>query len=126
MRELRMKKRILIVEDEIVVTTYLEAFFSRTGFDVETAQSISGAREAIERKKPDVVLLDLLLGDEDGLDLLDAIKTEWPQLRSIIVTGVAPDDALVEDCRQRGAAGYVTKESTVDHLLMVVQQVIKA
>ena len=112
------------MEDEVVVTTYLAAFFTRTGYEVATAQNMASAEELLNRITPDIVLLDLVLGDEDGLDLLDRIKKDRPQVPVVIVTGVTPDDSIIADCQGRGAAGYVTKESTVDHLLMVVRRVL--
>ena len=65
-----MKAQILVVDDERLIRTTLERALPTLGHQVEAADSAAGARAALARKRFDLVVLDLKLGDGSGLDVL--------------------------------------------------------
>ena len=71
-----MRTRILVVEDEPTISEPLAESLGRDGFEAEVAATLAGAREAIRREAPDLVLLDVMLPDGDGRDLAREIRKE--------------------------------------------------
>src|SRR5262245_53235622 len=60
--------RVLVVDDEPIVREVLARYLSRDGFDVDTAEDGEGALEAVDRERPDLIVLDLMLPKVDGLE----------------------------------------------------------
>jgi two-component system response regulator RegX3 len=69
-----MRTRILVVEDESTISEPLAESLEREGFEAQVAATLVGAREAIRRELPDLVLLDVMLPDGDGRDLAREIR----------------------------------------------------
>src|SRR5207248_2727820 len=78
--------RVLIIDDERPVLMTLEALLKRHGYQVETAPTGAQGLKVLKSKSPTLVLLDLRLPDADGLEMLDRIKTELPNVQVIILT----------------------------------------
>ena len=81
--------------------------------------------EALERAastRPDVIILDLVLGDEDGLSFLPELCQASPESRVLVLTGVQNPDAHRRAIR-RGAVGIVLKEHAADQLLKAIMKV---
>ena len=79
-----MKKKIFIVEDEEMLSKVLAEQFSVAGFDVEIASDGEKALELLEKSKPDIILLDIILPKINGFDVLKSIK-ENPDTQDIPV-----------------------------------------
>jgi len=71
-----MGTRILLVEDEATISEPLAESLGREGFDAEVAPTLAGAREALSRRAPDLILLDVMLPDGDGRDLAREIRRD--------------------------------------------------
>src|SRR5512145_2220749 len=85
-----MKPRILVVEDERVISEPLAEHLERDGFDTEVAATLAEARAALERAAPDVILLDVMLPDGDGRDLAREVrKTSDVPVIMVTARGVA-------------------------------------
>jgi two-component system, OmpR family, response regulator len=101
-------QRILVVDDEPAIRELLSMICAYEGWDVRTADAGEAALHAVWTDPPDVVLLDVMLPDLDGLTVLRRIHTSVPALPVIMVTArdSAADRAAL---LAAGAAGYVTK-----------------
>ncbi len=82
-----MKHRILVVEDNALNCELLCDWLEAHGHEVLSAEDIAGARQAIEDRPPDAVLLDVQLGDDDGLTLAAWMRKQ-PRFCSIPVIAV--------------------------------------
>src|SRR5437879_11443463 len=78
--------RVLIIDDERPVLMTLEALLQRHGYEVDAAPTASQGVKLLKSKSPSLVLLDLQLPDAHGLEMLDRIKTELPEVQVIILT----------------------------------------
>src|SRR4030095_5102811 len=78
--------RILIIDDERPILMTLEALLERRGYRVDTAPTASQGLKLLKLKSPALVLLDLQLPDAEGLEMLDRIKNEQPDMHVIILT----------------------------------------
>ena len=120
-----MKQEILFVDDEEAIRELLAEFFSRKGYDTRTAATEDEARQAVAAQKPTLVVLDIGLGDSDGLTLLQSIRGGNPELPIMMLTGMGFDHQLLEEALKKGANGYMSKTLSLDHLLLEVRRVLK-
>ena len=103
-----MKNKVLLVDDQEELRSMLSASFKGQGFEVMEAESGERLKALLAGPQPDVALLDLVLPDADGLDLLTVMKREWPETEVIVLTGHGSLDAAVE-ATKRGAFHFQTK-----------------
>jgi len=98
----------------------LRMLLSREGWDVATSVTIAEARQAIAAGAPDVVLLDLMLPDGDGSQILSAIRAANLATRVIVITGVG-DPAWIERVRQLQPLSILFKPIQLRDLLNTIQ-----
>lgn len=105
-----MKKKILLVEDERVLIKMYEETFTRAGFEVESVETAQEGVEMMRKTKPDIVLLDILLPEANGLSLLRQIKDD-PSLSLIPVVAFSnyTDPDTQEEALKLGAKDYIVK-----------------
>jgi two-component system, cell cycle response regulator DivK len=105
-----VKSRILVVEDNPLNSELLCDWLEAKAYEVHSVENIAAARVAIETKEPDVVLLDVQLGDEDGLALAEWMR-EQPSLRRVPVIAVTAHAMVTEQQRflQAGCNACVSK-----------------
>ena len=119
-------KKIIIVEDQPDVADLLEEILSVDGYQVVKIHSSGGALSVIRTENPDVVLLDIMMPDVSGLDVLRFMRRE-PQLQQIPVVIVSAK-TLSSDIRtglDAGATAYLTKPVDVNKLRETVAEVIR-
>src|SRR2546421_282894 len=103
-----MKHKILLVDDQAELRSLLAENFKTRGYEILEASDGATAKSLFTGPQPDVVLLDLKLPDADGLDVLSAIKRNWPETEVIVLSGYGTLDAAVE-ATKRGAFHFQTK-----------------
>ncbi len=116
--------RILLVDDHKVVRLGLRALLESEP-DLEVAGEAGTAAEGIQQAghlQPDVVLMDLRLPDHNGVDACRQIRRRWPEIQVLILTSY-PNEDLVLEAIESGAAGYVLKDSDTLDLLRAVRAV---
>lgn len=89
---------------------------------VATAMSGAQALTLFEQRCPEIVLLDLSMPDRDGMEVLNDLKTHFPEIRVIMLT-VHDDLPSIQECLRRGAMGYVLKINGKDELLHAILEV---
>jgi DNA-binding NtrC family response regulator len=119
-----MKQHILVVDDEAPVLELLSSYFKKHGYEVSTANSAADALHLIGEKTFNLVLLDVLLADTDGLEALTQIKTAQPRLPVLVMTGIGFDEELLQEAVQKGASAFVSKTSPLDQLLVEVHRTL--
>ncbi len=115
---------LMIVDDHVVIRSGLRMLIEYDQHMQVVAQAGNKA-EALERaasSRPDVIILDLVLGDEDGLSFLPELCQASPTSRVLVLTGVQNPDAHRRAIR-RGAMGIVLKEHAADQLLKAIKKV---
>jgi len=116
--------RILLVDDHEVVRLGLGTLLEDVPDTLVVGEAGTGkeALEACQRLAPDLVLLDIRLPDQSGLDVCRQINQRWPQTKVIILTSFV-DDAMVADAILAGATGYVLKQVGNQELLRAIEAV---
>lgn len=119
-------QRILIVEDEHAIRGLLAFLLRPAGYEVLEADSALTAIDSVSGQRPDLVLLDRMLPDMDGLKVLKIWRTEasTSRLPVILVSARATEADRVEGL-QAGADDYITKPFSRDELLARVQSLLR-
>jgi DNA-binding NtrC family response regulator len=118
-----MKARLLVVEDEAYVRDSLAALLTRRGFVVTTAASVEEVVAERRQEGIDLVVSDLKLPGESGLDLVRRLAGDGPPV--VVLTGHGTVTSAVE-CMRQGAADYLLKPVDPEELLLVVERALAA
>jgi NtrC-family two-component system response regulator AlgB len=116
--------RILVVDDEPNIRRTLRIALEADGHTVDEAASGPGAVRQAERQACDVALVDLRLGNESGLDLLETLRQGHPRLAGIVITAHA-SVATAVDAMRRGAFDYLPKPFTPDQVRAALERVVR-
>ena len=121
-----MSKRILIVEDELDLRSTLEFKFKSEGYTVESVSKGKDALAALSRKKPDLILLDLMLPDMSGLDICKKVRNS-PDDHDVSIIMLTAKGEEVDRVLgfELGADDYVVKPFSVRELALRVSTVLK-
>ena len=117
-------RRVLIIDDERPVLMTLEALLNRHGYRVDTAGTASQGVKLLKSNLPSLVLLDLQLPDAHGLEMLDRIKTELPDVQVIILTAHDSLHNAIESIK-RGAFHFISKPYAPEELLSLVENALE-
>src|SRR5437762_660186 len=112
---MRQPATILVVDDERAVRMMLEAALRAQGYRVQSAGSGGDARDLLTGEEFDVVLLDLQLGDTDGIEILREIKQSWPATEVILLTAHGSINSAISALRH-GAFDYLLKPAQVQDI----------
>ena len=115
--------RILIVDDEPRMRDSLKSLLSSQDYEISTANSGQEALDLLSKQDFDVALLDIVMPDMSGHQLMDHINVRNPDTLVIVITGHATLDSAV-DALRRGAYDYVRKPFDYDELLKRVQNAL--
>ncbi|MDA0367007.1 MAG: sigma-54 dependent transcriptional regulator [Proteobacteria bacterium] len=122
-----MARDILIVDDEADIRESLSGILSDEGYAARTATDSRTALLALEQHELTLVVLDIWLENSelDGLELLGVIRSEYPNLPVIMISGHGNIETAVSAIK-RGAYDFVEKPFAADRLLLVVSRAIEA
>lgn len=117
-----IRKRILIVDDDPTYVAALARALELSGYEVATADNGARAKEVLDREIPDVILLDILMPELDGLRLLRILKEEKCPCPVLVVTSVSKRTTYVE-AMVAGATDVLVKPFSFPHLLKKLETV---
>lgn len=117
-------KEILIVDDDDEVRENLEEILNDDGYSTQTAVSALDALDKVSKKKFEVILLDYMMPDKTGLDILSELKRANPKSKIIMITAFATIENAV-DAIKKGANEYISKPFKIDQLLVLIRQVLE-
>lgn len=116
--------RVLVTDDHPIAREGVCALLS-TEADIEVAGQAKNGREAIaleERLQPDVILMDLVMPEIDGIEAIRRITARNPKARILVLTSFAADDKVFPAIKA-GALGYLLKDSSPEELISAIRQV---
>ena len=104
------RRRVLVVDDDPEIVTFLATLLELEGIDSTVATSAAAALEKLEHTVPHLVLLDIAMPDRDGLDLCRALKKD-PRTRNVpvFVVSARPGKDVVERALAAGAEEFIRK-----------------
>jgi NarL family two-component system response regulator LiaR len=116
--------RILIVDDHTIVRKGLRALLAEME-DIQVVGEASNGREAIKQAEsltPDVILMDLVMPEGDGIEAIRYISTHQPKARILVLTSFIADDKVFPAIKA-GALGYLLKDSDPEDLIRSIRQI---
>ncbi len=116
--------RILVVDDEAVVVNSVRKTYERRGFLVDSAFNSKNAISKAQSSKYHLVIVDMKLGSENGLDLIPKLKKVSPDSAVIVLTGFASIESAIESVR-KGADDYLAKPFTPEELYSITEKNLK-
>jgi len=111
---------VLIVDDERSMRDFLKILLEKEGHEVSTANSGASALETLNKHSFDVIVSDIRMPGMTGIQLLETVKEQSPELPVILITAFAsPDDAVL--AMKNGAFDYISKPFNVDEIKSVIE-----
>ena len=120
---MKIRDRIMIVEDEKSITGFIKAILNSNGYDAMVAQSGGEALTMISSHCPDLVILDLGLPDMDGAEIITKVRS-WTQLPIIVVSARGNEQDKVS-ALEIGADDYITKPFGAAELLARIRVALR-
>ncbi len=119
------KRRIIVVDDHPIVRRGLALTIGQEP-DLEVcgeAADVSEALRQMEDCQPDIIVIDISLGGEDGIELIDYVKSRWPSVK-ILVCSAHDEETFAGRVLRAGAMGYVSKREGIPKIVEAIRQVL--
>jgi DNA-binding NarL/FixJ family response regulator len=119
------KTRVLVVDDHQMIRRGLSALMGQEK-SLTIVASVGSATEALDaaRREPfDLAVVDISLGQTDGIELTRRLKREWPAL-TVLILSMHDEDVYVGRARSAGASGFVPKQDAGEELLPAIANVM--
>jgi len=118
------KKTIFIVDDDKSILRVLTRILQKKGYNTETAGTGTEALEKAKNQSFDLALIDLMLPDLNGLDLMTELTAMQPKMVKIVISGL-PHERNAANSLDRGADAFLTKPVKPETLLSVIEEKLK-
>ena len=111
--------KILVVDDEIEICELLQIALDMHGHKVVISQSATHAMELMEEQEFDFVIIDMIMPEISGLEMIRIINDRYPKTLTILTTGLQTQDVIIEALRQ-GAYNFVNKPFSLDEINNII------
>jgi DNA-binding NarL/FixJ family response regulator len=119
------RRRLMIVDDHPIVRRGLAELLAREP-DIEVcegADNVADGVTQVEASRPDLVLVDMSLGDSHGIELIAEVSARWPDVKTL-VWSMFDEKMFAERAVRAGAMGYVNKKEPIENVLCAIRQVL--
>jgi two-component system, NtrC family, response regulator len=113
--------RVLVVDDDKAVRAALRVNLEKAGLDVRLASSAEEGLQVLHDHPMDIVLTDVKMPGASGIELLQEVKSRWPDVQVVVMTGQGTVEDAVRAMKQ-GAADYIIKPVSKEELLVVLDK----
>jgi DNA-binding NtrC family response regulator len=118
------QKHVLIVDDEMNVLDIICDVLQGEGYKTTTAQTREEALIILSNSRPNVILLDIGLGKDNGLRFLPEFQAIHPQVPVVVLTGLGYDNDLIREALKQGAAAYFSKDTGIENILPLLNRLL--
>ena len=116
--------KILVVDDERIVCAGCKKILDEAGYQVKTTLSAKNALEMLKEEPFDIVITDIKMPELSGIELLEIIRRDHPEITVIVITGYSTVETAVE-AMKLGAFDYLPKPFTSDQVTLVIKKAIE-
>ncbi len=117
------KRKILVVDDEEEICNVTRSFLARRNYNIFTATTAEDAVRLVTKERPNLMLLDVRLGTDSGMDVLRKAKEIDKDIKVIMVTAL-DDEETIKQAKHLGADDYIAKPFTAAYLNDFIMQKI--
>ncbi len=114
---------VLVVDDDRQIVRMMKKALETDGFEVLTVTSGKAALDAVRRRRPDLLVLDLNMPEPDGFDVLKIERSQFPYLRILVISGYL-NGALLEAAKLVGAIDTIQKPFEPGALVTKVRELL--
>ena len=115
---------LVIVDDDDAIREPLKIYFADRGYPVEESITAHGLKKILAAQQVALILLDINLPDADGSDLVPEIRSQFPDVAIVMLSGIA-DINVAMDCIRSGADDYITKPVQFNEIFHVVRKALE-
>jgi len=112
-------KQIMIIDDDPQISSMIAMYFENEGYAVRAFLSATQALMEIKKSKPNLIILDVMMPDMNGLDALKQIKALDSKIPVILLTGLH-DESKAKEAFENHALDYITKPIDMNYLMNIV------
>ncbi|MCB9746656.1 MAG: sigma-54-dependent Fis family transcriptional regulator [Alphaproteobacteria bacterium] len=116
--------RIHVVDDDRAVRTALRVNLRKQGYEVSESPTADAALKALSERPVDVLITDVAMPGQSGLELLAQVRERWPEVRVVVMTGYGSVQDAVS-AMKTGADDYIIKPVSKDELLVIVEKCLQ-
>lgn len=120
----RPKPRILIVDDDKIIVESLSEFLRLEGYEPAGAGTFADAMAELQKRRYSLVISDINMPDSSGFELLRVVKSRFPEIVVIMITGYGTIESAVEAIKM-GAYDYLTKPIIDDEIRLVIERALQ-
>jgi DNA-binding NtrC family response regulator len=124
-RDASAKHSVLVVDDEPIVCHSVRRILSKQSCAVEEAFDVDAALQKMKLRKYDLVILDLKMPKQTGMEVLESLQKNYPEVPVVMVTGFASIETAIE-ATKAGAYNFIPKPFTPEELVKVAQEALAA
>lgn len=119
-----MESKILVIDDDSLVTTSLKRALSKDTYNVEICENGNEVLENVNKHQPDMILLDIFLGDVNGIDVLKQLQKDHFHIPVVMITGYADVQTAVTAIKL-GAIDFILKPINLDQLELIIAKTLR-
>ena len=119
-----MSARILVVDDEEIVIRSCLRVLEGNGYEIDVAHDGHEALRKVESNTYDVMILDIMMPNLGGMEVLRRVKETHPDINVIMITGLSQIDTAVQ-AMKLGAFDYISKPFEPDEIKLVVERALE-
>lgn len=116
--------KVVIAEDDDSIARLYKTYLEAHGFTVQHAQNGNEALEQIESFKPDVLLLDIMMPDKNGFDVLEGLRTSNNKLPVIVFTAISSEDEKKKALDYGVKAYFVKSQVIMSDILDKINEIV--
>jgi len=124
MKDVLEGRRILIVDDELIMRESLAGWLERDGYVIETAASGEEGLERLKETRFDILLVDIKMDGMSGLDVLEKVKSTDPDVAVVMITAYGSISTAI-DAMKKGAYEYLLKPFDPNELGVLIEKIIE-
>ena len=116
---MKPNKQIMIIDDDPQISSMIAMYFENEGYAVNAFLSAAQALTEIKKIKPDLIILDVMMPDMNGLEALKQIKILDSKIPVVLLTGLH-DERMAKEAFENHALDYITKPIDMNYLMNIV------
>ena len=117
-------KKVFVIDDDKSIRWILEKAFTKAGYDVNCYENTENIKKNIIKHAPNIIISDIRMPGESGLEMLENVRREFPRIPIIIMTAFSDLESTVSSL-QKGAYDYITKPFDIKEMISSVEKSLK-